>query len=63
MTHWSTLRMKKNTSVWYCRSFKTIDYTLSYASASWMKQMSFLSRVIMKVGMSMDSSKIQDTLS
>jgi hypothetical protein len=28
----STLRMKKNTkntSVWYCRSFKTIDYTPS----------------------------------
>jgi hypothetical protein len=30
---------------------------------SWMKQVSFLSHVIMKVGMSMDSSKIQDTLS
>jgi hypothetical protein len=28
-----------------------------------MKQVSFLSHVIMKVGMSMDSSKIQDTLS
>jgi hypothetical protein len=28
-----------------------------------MKQVSFLSHVIMKLGMSMDSSKIQDTLS
>jgi hypothetical protein len=30
---------------------------------SWMKQESSLCHVIMKVGMSMDSSKIQDTLS
>jgi hypothetical protein len=30
---------------------------------SWMKQVSFLSHVIMKVEMSVDSSKIQDTLS
>jgi hypothetical protein len=66
MTYWSTLRMKKNmknTSIWYCKSFKTIDYMPREASASWMKQVSFLSHIIMKVGMSIDSRKIQDTLS
>jgi hypothetical protein len=60
MVYWFTPRAKrytKNISVWYCRSFKTLDYICQ------VKQVSSLSHVISKEGISVDSSKIQNMLS
>jgi hypothetical protein len=64
MVYWFTPRAKntKDISIWHSRNFETIGCTLSKCEIS-MKQIPYLSHIILKVGMSMDSSKIQDMLS
>jgi hypothetical protein len=54
----------KNISVWYRRSFKTPRLYIKISKCEfWMKQVSFMSYVILEEGIFMGSSRTQNVLS